>query len=811
MNTSQIFTLARPANSLVQLPTEITRSVSRKVGFVITKKTAKEVMTNETVPVCQPENCQKSSSFIEQRCPDDTFSCVLLHSPGKSTHVCATEDWKCDGEMDCVGGIDEQGCNEFLKCSKNEMKCDDGECINVDWKCDGEFDCEDKSDEKDCPPANCTAAEFGFACVSNGLCVPSAFRCDGNRDCEDDSDEANCTEISVDRPHLKCDSSQFACKSGDQCIKAKWVCDGEYDCTDLSDETDCKLDKCKDDERTCDVGRCYKKDLWCDGKEDCFDGTDEVGCNGTKTPKSAKGLCTDTQHKCSEFPFACVDYRKLCINEENDCKPSVCNQTFEICERGTLNCDCRDTNQNGSVCYCGKGYELRGKRCIDINECAMEGMCDQHCVNLDGSYECHCYHGYYAVQEPGQSLRCHAIGREANLILATRGQLRQFNLRTRQYNNFVNPFLASATVDYIYRNNTFVWFDELRKLILQCQLNANKTERECMDSKYKPLVQNVTLVAGLKLDWVHNLMFWADPLNGTLNVMDLANGRSKTIVSKDFHDPHSLTIDPSEGLVFWTDWSKSEVNRVDMNGLNRMQVVGGEAVGWPSALTLDLLQKRLYWADAKFKILVSCDYNGQNAHRIFSDHQHLHHPFSMVLFEDRLFWTDRDNGVVLAVDKFSGHYEMVMAGPASGPIRLGMYHHEASQPLTPNKCAVNECGPKEICLPQSPPAFASGKEVLSHECFCVQGTYRKGKKCVSSEIDVEDPKPIVKKAKEEEHAEHTTARKIAFALFFIFCLILAMIMLRCYKKRNHEQPIYEGAVGYRRYEPETDEWLSDGP
>ena len=41
------------------------------------------------------------------------------------------------------------------ECSSDEFTCDNGNCIDQEWKCDGENDCMDGTDEKDCPGRNC--------------------------------------------------------------------------------------------------------------------------------------------------------------------------------------------------------------------------------------------------------------------------------------------------------------------------------------------------------------------------------------------------------------------------------------------------------------------------------------------------------------------------------------------------------------------------------------------------------------------------------------------------------------------------------
>lgn len=83
-------------------------------------------------------------------------------------------------------------------------------------------------------------------------------------------------------------------------------------------------------------------------------------------------------------------------------------------------------------------------------------------------------------------------------------------------------------------------------------------------------------------------------------------------------------------------------------------IVDGNTIRWPNGLTVDILDKKLYWADAKTKQISSCDYWGKNIRVVLHSHEHLRHPFSLAVFEERLYWTDWDREGVLSVNKFNG-------------------------------------------------------------------------------------------------------------------------------------------------------------
>ncbi|GAB1607433.1 hypothetical protein Ahia01_001026800 [Argonauta hians] len=96
-------------------------------------------------------------------------------------------------------------------------------------------------------------------------------------------------------------------------------------------------------------------------------------------------------YSCSCEPGFTLDTdRKTCTDIDE------CSQPFESCFKGE---DC--VNTVGSFhCYpsCPLGFKREDDKpsCIDINECDIPDLniCDQQCVNLEGSFRCNCFVGF---------------------------------------------------------------------------------------------------------------------------------------------------------------------------------------------------------------------------------------------------------------------------------------------------------------------------------------------------------------------------------------------------------------------------------
>uniref|UniRef100_A0A915A9Z2 EGF-like domain-containing protein n=1 Tax=Parascaris univalens TaxID=6257 RepID=A0A915A9Z2_PARUN len=670
-------------------------------------------------------------------CEKDQFMCN--ESKGHAA-MCIPMSWKCDGQNDCVDKSDEEGCETDRACGANEFKCANNVCIFQNWKCDGDDDCGDSSDEsrEECPKATCDPAEK-FQCRSGGTCIPRTWLCDGEADCKDRSDEMNCTDAAIGmakQPHpVTCHHEyEFRCRTGGQCINKAWKCDGEMDCADGSDEQNCERRECTSEEKSCDIGTCIHKSKWCNGQEDCFDGSDEKDCH-LAPPKKEK--CEAYEHRCDGTPLQCIPYETLCVPNvaNNDCAKTVCNKDLKVCDEvAEGHCECRTTVHNATLCYCPRGFRLEGRVCVDIDECATVGTCAQKCINTPGGYICECYPGYRLTMGeassdgPNAVGKCRARGSDPLLLLSNRAAIRRFDLISNKYEPLIAKLESAVAMDFLHKNDTLIWSDVSQEKIMICHMGKGlivKDIRQCAEGG-----DNITLVDkdvstpdGLAVDWVHQLLFWTDTGLDQINVVDLVSRRRRTLFSDGLDEPRAIAVDPSRGLIFWTDWGvNARIERAGMDGNDRAVLISGDSIKWPNGLALDILEQRVYWADAKVKLIMSCDYWGENTRLVIRSHERLRHPFSLTVFEERLYWTDWDHEGVLTANKFTGNdFKTVMNG-VSGPMTVRVYH-EMAQPDHPNKCAGHEC--QHMCLPRAHlPAKREEDFVLKgrpYTCACMNG------------------------------------------------------------------------------------------
>jgi len=57
--------------------------------------------------------------------------------------------------------------------------------------------------------------------------------------------------------------------------------------------------------------------------------------------------------------------------------------------------------------------------------------------------------------------------------------------------------------------------------------------------------------------------------------------------------------------MYWTDWGEeAKIERAGMNGdLSTRTTVISEEISWPNGLTIDYLERKLYWVDASLSYI----------------------------------------------------------------------------------------------------------------------------------------------------------------------------------------------------------------
>ena len=74
-----------------------------------------------------------------------------------------------------------------FKCSDNQFRCTNGECVKKNLLCDGDYACKDRSDEE-----NCACPTNMFQCKGGGCLQATALCDDTKQDGCDGEDEINC-------------------------------------------------------------------------------------------------------------------------------------------------------------------------------------------------------------------------------------------------------------------------------------------------------------------------------------------------------------------------------------------------------------------------------------------------------------------------------------------------------------------------------------------------------------------------------------------------------------------------------------------
>eukprot|EP00061_Rhincodon_typus_P015515 g43229.t1 len=344
------------------------------------------------------------------------------------------------------------------------------------------------------------------------------------------------------------------------------------------------------------------------------------------------------------------------------------------------------------------------------NECLNEnGGCSHICKDLKIGYKCLCRPGFRLID----NAKCE--GTVAYLFFTNRHEVRKLTLDRSEYTQLIPRLKNVVALDMEVAANKIYWADLSQKKIFSAHMD--KAENS---SHHSTVIETeIQAPDGLAVDWIHQNIYWTDFVTSTISVANTAGTKRKVLIKEQLSKPRAIAVDPVHGFLYWSDWgSPAKIEKGGLNGVDRMQLVTA-GIEWPNGITLDLVNQRLYWVDSKLHTLSSIGVAGDNRKTLIISPEKLTHPFSVALFEDKIFWTDIDHEAIFSANRLTGGDILTVIENLDVPQDIVLYHH-LRQPKGINWCEQNgqiNGGCEYLCLPAPQINVHSPK----YTCVCPDG------------------------------------------------------------------------------------------
>ncbi|XP_056271674.1 low-density lipoprotein receptor-related protein 5 isoform X2 [Pseudoliparis swirei] len=303
---------------------------------------------------------------------------------------------------------------------------------------------------------------------------------------------------------------------------------------------------------------------------------------------------------------------------------------------------------------------------------------------LQPFYSCACPTGV-RLKPDGKTCK---PGAEQVLLLARRTDLRRISLDLPDFTDIVlqvDDIRHAIAIDYDPVEGFVYWTDDEVRAIRRSHIDGSNA--------VMLVTTEINHPDGIAVDWVARNLYWTDTGTDRIEVTRLNGTSRKILISENLDEPRAIVLDPMNGFMYWTEWvGRPRIARAYMDGSTVGTLV--DKVGRANGLTIDYLERRLYWTDLDTCMIESTNMQGLQREIIVDD---LPHPFGLTQYRDFIYWTDFNLRSIERADKRSGlNRTVVLQGQLELMLDILVFH--SSRQEGSNECSHNNGNCGHLCL-----------------------------------------------------------------------------------------------------------------
>ena len=232
-------------------------------------------------------------------------------------------------------------------------------------------------------------------------------------------------------------------------------------------------------------------------------------------------------------------------------------------------------------------------------------------------------------------------------------------------------------------------------------------------------------IMGMAVDWIGRNLYWTDEGLRAIFVASLENPEKRLLLlSENLTHPRSITVDPTHGVMYWTNWppgppieaeTQGQIEVAWLDGSHR-EIFIDESIIWPNGLSLDFEAGRIYWCDSYLQKIESASIlAGSKDRKVHLTEATLSQPYGLTLHKKAIFWSEFEKGRVLRLDLTTSNVSVVLEeNPQSFDLKV---FDPDRQPRVDHPC--NNGGHKcsDLCLVVPEKGQNGG-----HTCRCRDGS-----------------------------------------------------------------------------------------